>query len=59
MIEHAAKENRTPAQETGLTNEEVKVAYKVRKLLRPGRDVILRLDSKGKTKIYKLTQESA
>ena len=59
MQENAAVTRVTQQKTSAVTVEEIAMLHKVRRILKPGSDVMLRLDSKGKTKVYRLTQETA
>ena len=59
MQENAAVTRIAQQQTSAVTVEEIAMLHKVRRILKPGSDVMLRLDSKGKTKVYRLTQETA
>ena len=59
MQENAAVTRVTQQQKPAVTVEEIAMVHKLRRILKPGSDVMLRLDSKGKTKVYRLTQETA
>ncbi len=59
MYENAAQNSPQPLNVTPLTPEDVAMVHKVHKILKTGRDVVIRQDSKGKPKIYRLTQETA
>ena len=58
-MQKSAAEQRTQESELKVTVEDIAVIHKVNRILRTGKDVVLKRDSNGKTKVYRLSQEIA
>lgn len=58
-MQKSAAEQRIQEGEPKVTVEDIAVIHKVNRILRTGKDVVLKRDSNGKTKVYRLSQEIA
>ncbi len=58
-MQKSAAEQRIQESELKVTVEDIAVIHKVNRILRTGKDVVLKRDSNGKTKVYRLSQEIA